>query len=86
MTFDLALTDATGSAALFIGQDEAPTAPISLDRDDPRLAGEVADTWSSKPGVYIRAVSGPRDAEPTRLPKAVIEHLEALGYVDPEPD
>ena len=89
VTFDLAMTDVAGSAGMFIGRGERlrVDGPISLDRDDPRLAGEPANYWASTPGVYIRAVNARRGrTEPVELSKQVREHLEALGYGATEPD
>ena len=87
MTFDITLTQATRVARIRLGEGEVlrTKAPITLERDDPRLAGEPTDYASARPGVYIRAVSaGIR--EPSQLSKQTVEHLEALGYGAGEPD
>jgi arylsulfatase A-like enzyme len=87
VTFDFALTHVTRIARIRLGEGEVlwSKAPITLERDDPRLAGEPPDYANAKSGVYIRAVSaGLR--EPSQLSKQTVEHLEALGYGASEPD
>ena len=88
MGMTLTIEDLAGTAGIFLGSGSVvePDVPVTLQRDDPRLASTLSDYEHARPGVYIRTVSDEsRKSEASAVSEEAIERLRALGYDDAGP-
>jgi arylsulfatase A-like enzyme len=89
VTFEIHAESFSRRAGVFLaGGEEIPgDRAVRLERTDPRLKGAPPAHGSAPDGVHIRAVANPKASAPrARLSGEAVEHLEALGYLEPESD